>query len=143
MNLEPKDLYEKLEFDKILELVEAECFGELGREVVREISPETAKPIILRKLTEVKEYQVTLGNDPFPMRAYEEISQDLRMLEIEDYVLPIEGLQRVNIVLRSINLIFKYFADSRQQVYPTLYSLIQPIIFDAKLIKEIDKLALY
>ncbi|MFK7981585.1 MAG: endonuclease MutS2 [Saprospiraceae bacterium] len=139
MNLEPKDLYEKLEFDKILELVEAECFGVLGKEVVREISPDTSKPNILRKLREVKEYQITLGNDPFPMRAYEEISQDLRMLEIEDYVLPIEGLQRINIILRSIHLIFKYFADSRQQVYPTLYSLIQPIIFDANLIKEIER----
>lgn len=139
MNLEPKDLYEKLEFDKILELVEVECFGELGREAVKQIAPITKRLDIIHKLKEVKEYQVTLGNDPFPLQAYEEISNDLRMLEIEDYVLPIEGLQRINIILRSIDLIFKYFADARQQVYPTLYALIQPIIFDAKLIIEIEK----
>jgi hypothetical protein len=31
MQLEPKDVYEKLEFDKILRLIEAECLGELGK----------------------------------------------------------------------------------------------------------------
>jgi len=139
MKLEPKDLFEKLEFDKILELLEAECFGALGREVVRDIHPETNRVQIIKKLKEVKEYQVTLGNDPFPMQAYEDIGQDLKMLDIEDYVLPIEGLQRINVILRSINLIFKYFADARQQVYPSLYGLIQPIVFDANLIKEIDR----
>ncbi|MEM1123250.1 MAG: endonuclease MutS2, partial [Bacteroidota bacterium] len=139
MNLAPKDLYEKLEFDKILELVEGECYGELGREVVRQIEPTNNRRKIVQLLNEVREYQVTLGNDRFPMQAYEEISKDLRMLEIEDYVLPIEGLQRINVVLRSINLIFKYFVAARQQVYPHLYALIQPIDFDAALIKEIER----
>lgn len=139
MKLEPKDLFEKLEFDKIIELVEAECYGELGRQQVQKIGPTSNRIVIVQKLKEVKEYQVTLGNDPFPMQAYEDISKDLKMLAIEDYVLSIEGFQRINVILRSIHLIFKYFADARQQVYPALYELIQPIHFDANLIKEIDK----
>ncbi|MEM1122966.1 MAG: endonuclease MutS2 [Bacteroidota bacterium] len=139
MKLEPKDLFEKLEFDKIIELVVAECYGVLGQEEVQRIVPEYNRASIISKLKEVKEYQVTLGNDPFPLQAYEDVSKDLKMLAIEDYVLPIDGFQRLNIILRSIHLIFKYFADARQEVYPSLYALIQPIIFDAQLIKEIDK----
>lgn len=139
MKLEPKDLYEKLEFDKILELVEAECYGELGRIAVKKIQPDTNKVIITKKLEEVKEYQKTLGNDPFPMQAYFDIAQDLRMLEIEDYVLPIEGLQRIHIVLQSINAILKFFSEGRQPAYPNLYALIQPIPFEADLIKEINR----
>jgi DNA mismatch repair protein MutS2 len=139
MNLEPKDLYEKLEFDKILDLVEAECFGELGRKAIQKIKPDTVRVLIIKKLKEVKEYQLTLDNDPFPMHAYSEITKDLRMLEIEDYVLPIEGLQRINIVLRSIQAIFKYFESERKFIYPSLYELIQPITFDANLTSEIEK----
>ncbi|MEM6318289.1 MAG: hypothetical protein AAF960_11510, partial [Bacteroidota bacterium] len=75
MNLAPKDLYEKLEFDKILELVEGECYGKLGREIVRQIAPTNNRRRIIQLLNEVREYQVTLGNDRFPMQAYEEISK--------------------------------------------------------------------
>lgn len=139
MQLEPKDLYQKLEFDKILELVERECYGEMGRAAVRKIKPETVKVLIERKLREVDEYQRTIGNDPFPMTAYQDISEDLKMLDIEGYVLPIEGLQKINTILRATNAIFKFFAADRQEVYPYLYDLIRELTFDATLISEIDK----
>ena len=35
MQLEPSDLYEKLEFDKVLELLENECVGLLGKQAVQ------------------------------------------------------------------------------------------------------------
>ncbi len=139
MNLEPKDLYEKLEFDKVLELVESECFGEMGKVAVRAIHPNVNKDLIIKKLEEVKEYQKTLGNDPFPMSHYEEINKDLRMLEVLDFVLPVEGLQRINVVLQAIQAIFNYFVDTRQEIYPNLYELIRPISFDSSLIAEIEK----
>jgi len=139
IQLEPSDVFQKLEFDKILELVEEECFGMLGKLAVAEIYPDTDRASILRKLKQVEEYQQTLGNDPFPLTAYEDLAKDLKMLEIEDYVLPIEGMQRINVILRATQAIFKYFAKERQEVYPSLYALIRPLSFDAALIKEIDR----
>jgi len=99
IQLDPEDVFQKLEFDKILELVEQECFGDLGKLAVNEIFPETDIVSITKKLKEVEEYQRTLGNDPFPISAYEDVSEDLKMLGIADYVLPIEGMQRINVVL--------------------------------------------
>jgi len=57
MQLEPKDLYEKLEFDKILALLEKYCYGELGRKNIPKLYLETKKFIIERKLKEVAEYR--------------------------------------------------------------------------------------
>jgi len=139
IQLEPGDLFEKLEFDKILELVEQECFGDLGKLAVLEIYPETDKASILHKLKQVAEYQITLSSDPFPMTAYEDLAKDLKMLEIIDYVLPIEGMQRINVILRATQAVFKYFVEERQAIYPTLYNLIRPLTFDAALIQEIEK----
>lgn len=138
IQLEPSDVFQKLEFDKILELVEAECYGDLGKLAVADIYPETDRTSILQKLKQVEEYQRTLGNDPFPLGKYDDLSNDLKMLEIEDYVLPIEGMQRINTILRLTQSIFRYFEKDRQEVYPSLYDLIRPLTFDPKLIAEID-----
>ena len=39
MHLLPRDIYENLEFDKVLELLEKECLGELGLETARALKP--------------------------------------------------------------------------------------------------------
>jgi len=79
---------------------------------VTEIFPETDLVSITKKLKEVEEYQRTLANDPFPIGAYDDVSEDLKMLGIADYVLPIEGMQRINVVLRATQAIFKYFEST-------------------------------
>ena len=140
MQLEPKDLYEKLEFDKVLELLEKECLGELGRAAVQDIKASTQLEVIQQRLLEVNEFKLTFEQTtPFPIAAYYDISKDLRMLEIEGYVLPEEGLIRINIILMFIRGIFRFFTSDRIEVYPTLYQIIQPVEFDEGLITEIGK----
>lgn len=139
MQLEPKDLYEKLEFDKILHLLEEACLGDLGKAKVQEIKPEVEKVIIERKLGEVNEYKLSIEEkDDFPIGTYSDISEDLRRLEVVDYVLPEEGLQRINRILISIRDIFKFFNGARKKIYPLLYENIRHIPFDEELIQAID-----
>jgi DNA mismatch repair protein MutS2 len=139
MQLEPKDLYEKLEFDKILQLLEEACLGDLGKAKVQEIKPEVEKVIIERKLGEVNEYKLSIEEkDDFPISTYSDISEDLRRLEVVDYVLPEEGLQRINRILISIRDIFKFFNGTRKKIYPLLYENIRHIPFDEELIQAID-----
>ena len=93
MQLEPKDLYEKLEYDKILELLENHCLGDLGKSAIQKIKPETELALIEGKLKEVKEFKMAIdNNDHFPISAYNDLTKDLRMLEVVDYVLPEESL---------------------------------------------------
>lgn len=140
MELQPKDIYEKLEFDKVIDLLERECYGELGQEQVRALAPTADVAFINQRLNEVKEYKIILDKrDLFPLGTYADVAEDLRMLEIEGYVLPEEGLQKINVLLIFIRKIFKFFNPGRQLAYPALYELVRHIIFNEDLSKEIER----
>ncbi len=140
MRLEPKDLYEKLEFDKIIALLERECVGELGREAVRQLPLMTDKGQIERSLNEVWEYKLTLSeNDHFPIARYENLADDLKMLSIEDYVLPEEGFRRIHNVLAITGEVFRFFTPERQKIYPSLHDIIRPVTHDEALAAAIGK----
>jgi DNA mismatch repair protein MutS2 len=140
MELEPRDLYEKLEFDKIIELIEKQCLGELGIEAVRRIKPHTDLAYIEKLLDEVSAYKLTIEkNDRFPISQYHDISEDIKPLEIEGYVLPEEAFRRINTILLLVREIFRFFNSGRQAAYASLYALIRPISFEESLIQAIEK----
>lgn len=140
MRLEPKDLCEKLEFDKIISLLENECLGELGRNAIRHLPFLTDVKTIEQRLREVSEYKLSLSkNDHFPLSTYEDLAEDLKMLNIEGYVLPEEGFRRINDILVIIGNIFRFFTPERQQLYPTLFDIIRPVSFDPALNAAIGK----
>jgi len=139
MLLEPKDIFEKLEFDKILELLEKECYGDLGKEKVRTITPDVRKFMIERKLKEADEFKLSLiENDNIPIGAYNDISKEVKMLEVVDFVLPEEGLQRINVILLAIRNIYKFFTNTRKDIYATLFDIIKEVSFDEALLKAIQ-----
>ena len=110
MLLEPNDLYEKLEFDKILSLLDEACFGEQGRLVCNALAPSSDLNKINKSLAEAHEFVLSLENkDRIPIGIYEEIKEELRMLEIAGFVLPEEGLQKINVLLLFVRGIFKFF----------------------------------
>lgn len=140
MQLQPRDLYEKLEFNKILDLLEAECYGELGKAKVRALSPLTDPSRIQRLLDETAEFLAILNDKlNFPIGTYEDVAEELRMLEIEGFVLPEEGLRRINVLLLFTRGIFKFFSPGRQTQFKTLYNQIRNVEFNADLIQEIEQ----
>lgn len=140
MQLEPKDIYEKLEFDKVLQLVENNCLGELGKQKAQQLKLAKEVKKVRRRLKRVYEYKLTIENDDrFPVRTYEDVSEDLRNLRVEGFVLAEEALQRLNIVLRQMHEIFMFFYLSRQKTYPSLYRIIRDYELDRSLIDAIEK----
>ncbi len=140
MHFEPEDLFQKLEFDKVLELLGKECLGELGQAAVQKIIPGTAQVLIERKLNEVAEFKNSIENDDwFPISTYSDISADLKTMAIEGYVLPENSIKNIGRILKLIKNIFKFFNKSRQDTYPHLHDIIKDVPFDPELIKAIDK----
>ncbi|MCB9265537.1 MAG: endonuclease MutS2 [Lewinellaceae bacterium] len=140
MQLLPRDLYEKLEFDKVLELLEKECLGELGADAARNLRPVSDVGLIERSLDETREFRLSIDEkDHFPITAYQVISEELRMLEVEGYVLPEEGLRNIRSVLVFARNIFKFFKGGRRETYPALYANIRELSFDDALIEAIEK----
>jgi DNA mismatch repair protein MutS2 len=140
MKLEPKDLYEKLEFDKILEILADECLGEYGKEQIQNLPIHTDLEKITQQLLYVNEFKTAiLDNEHLPIHAYPEITEDVKLLQIEDYVLSIEAVQRVAVILNILKKIFDFFSKERKETYPNLFSIIAFTEFDKTLIKEIDR----
>ena len=84
MTLLPRDTYEKLEFDKVIQLVESGCTGEIGRALARNLEPSTKFRQINRWLDEVAEFRQ--GSDErslFTIGAYDDVEEELRMLRVE------------------------------------------------------------
>jgi len=139
MQLLPKDLYEKLEFDKVLELLKKSCLGAQGVEKVGAIRPMNDARKIEQQLSEVRELKLSIEqNDRFPISNYFSIAEELKMLEVEGYVLPEDGLQRINIILIFMRKIFRFFNATRRETYPALYEVIRDLSFEEELIKAIE-----
>ncbi|MCP4439305.1 MAG: endonuclease MutS2 [Aureispira sp.] len=142
MQIAPKDIYEKLEFDKILEIVETYCFGELGKQAVRNLPVYTKEEDIERALQEVFEYTQTYEHKHnFPISVYREVNEDLKMLGIEGYVLSVESLRNIGKILLLTQAIYNFFMKRKdaKELYPTLLDIIRVIDFDEELLTEIRK----
>ncbi|MEO1261444.1 MAG: Smr/MutS family protein [Bacteroidota bacterium] len=140
MQLEPKDLFEKLEFDKILALLGKECYGALGAAKAQQLPVMTEVAVIERCLNETWEYKITLEqNDHFPLSAYEDIADDLKYLHVEDYVLPQDAWRRILSILLITGDIFRFFDKDRKEIYPRLFDILRPVEYDATLAKAIQR----
>jgi DNA mismatch repair protein MutS2 len=140
MRLEPRDIFQRLEFDKVLELIAQECQGDLAREMALLLKPGASLQHISAKLRETKEMKRALEhNDRMKIPVYHDITEDLRMLEIEGFVLAEDSLRRINTILVTVAGIYDFFGDVRRESYPAMYALIRQTHFDKTLILEIDR----
>ena len=140
MLLLPRDLLEKLEFDKLSEITAGYCYGDLGIKRIKNLEFFTDKPNVVRRLDETHEYlQAQENSEPIPMRSYQSLNEDLKMLAIEDFVLSEESLGRINQTLIASHNINNYFKGERQELYPQLFNLTRPIEFEPGLIEAIER----
>lgn len=141
MIFEPRDVVRKIEFDKVIDLLEKEALTPAAAERLRTLSPSTDFNTIDLELRETRDYKLILEkNDRFPLQAFPDISQDLRMLEIDGYTLSPDSFQGVLRVLFTMRDIFKYFTSgAKKEIYPKLYDIIRPLSLDESLIAAIQK----
>lgn len=139
MHFEPKDVYRKLEFDKVIDLLEKEALTPMAVEALQNIGPSIRFDEIDLQLREVREYKMALEkNDRFPLEVFNDVRPDLRMLEIEGYTLQIESFQHILRILMMMRDVFKYFGSGpKKDIYPKLYAIIRSLSFDDGLIKAI------
>ena len=141
MQLLPGDTYEKLEFDKVLSLLERQCNGEIGRQAARDLVPSTELTVVNQWLNEVAEFrQGTDERGMFSIGAYDDISEELRALRVEGYVLVESGLAKLNVLLLQAKQVFSYFSSgARQGSYPSLYAVVRQVEFVPELSAAIER----
>jgi DNA mismatch repair protein MutS2 len=139
MLFEPKDVLQKIEFDKIIELLEKEALNPIAAEVLRQLKPGVTFSEIDLRLREVREYKLALEkNDRFPMNAYSDVRPELRMLQIEGYTLQAESFQNVLRILYTMRDLFRFFGGVKKEIYPKLFDIIRPLSYDEGLAAAIN-----
>ncbi len=140
MRFEPKDVVVKLEYDKVIDLLERETLTDMAAEMVRNLVPSTDFDAIDVSLRETRDFKLALEkNDRFPIQAFPDVRPELKMLEIDGYTLQMESFQGILRILFTMRDIFKYFASGpKKDIYPKLFDLIRPLSFDEALIRAIQ-----
>lgn len=140
MQVHPHDLYQKLEFDRILQTLQTYCMGSIGIEHVEQLAPSNEAAEIEARLRETYEMQQSfVERNPFPVRNYQSILEDVKLLRIPDFVLNEEALHRVQIVMQGMYAINQFFRLKKES-YPALFKLVQHINFDEPLYLAVRKI---
>jgi DNA mismatch repair protein MutS2 len=139
MHFEPRDVFRKLEFDKVLELLEREAITPMAAEMLAALTPDTSFERIDRSMREVRDWKLALEkNDRIPVSAFSDIRGDLRMLEIEGFTLQSEAFQGILRILMNMRDLFRYFTPTvKREIYPKIYDIFRPLSYDEGLSKAI------
>ncbi len=137
MLLYPDDILKKLEFDKILGLLSAKCFGHAAKELCEQLKVLTHREKIIQMLGEVEEFKAALEfGSAVPLMAYESISDELKLLETIDYVLEVEGYLRIRLVSQIMYDLERYFKDKDEM--PRLKAIVGQVLANRDLLKKFD-----
>jgi len=142
MLLYPSDIFEKLEFDKIIELTKTYCKGERAREILNKPALFNQKERVERMLNEVEELKQMIDDgNRLPLRAYESIDQPLYMLRKIDFVLEIESILMIYDHIWSVYELCEIFKHpTNKKNYPSIHHIMQQVEFDESLIKQYGKI---
>ena len=140
MIFEPKDVFQRLEFDKVLELLEKECLTPMAVAMAQELSPSTDHTQIVLQLKETKEMKTILDKaERFPVNNFDDITSDFGRFEIPGYTLDADSFRGILKVLMTMREVFKFFQGPKKEIYPRLYEYLRDTWFDETLLKAIQR----
>ncbi len=139
MLFEPKDVLQKLEFDKVLELLVKEALTEIAAEVLQKLSPSVNFDEIDLRLREAREFKLSMEkNDRFPLNRFSDLRPELRMLQIEGYTLLADSFRNILSILTNMRELFRFFSGVKKEIYPKLYDILRPLSYDESLALAIN-----
>ena len=142
MHLFPKDIFERLEFNKILHLHKEYCLGDPAINYFDELLPIMDLKAITRLLDETAEWKKTIENSSeIPHGPYETVIEFLPMLKKEGYILEVENIQKIHRIVTLSQDVVKYFSDPAKRTdYNNLFQIAARISINPMLAQEIDRI---
>jgi len=135
----PINFEEKLGFDKIRNILQQKCLGELGREKVNEIKFSDNfenLDILLKQVAEFK--QICIYENTFPLNHYFDVRPFLRKILVEGAFLSETEFFDLRRSLDSIRGILHFFKTKEETEYPTLKLLTHDIKYFPFVAEKID-----
>ncbi|WP_028892679.1 DNA mismatch repair protein MutS [Tenacibaculum sp. 47A_GOM-205m] len=138
-NITEKTLQD-LEFTTVLEQVATHCISNLGKEKTMLVQPISNKKKLFFELNMVNEYLSSFENENrIPNHYFEDISEEIKRLAIENSFLETDGFLKVAAVSETVNE-QKKFLKKFQTYYPTLFALSDEIEFTTVIVDNIKKI---
>lgn len=139
--LYPKNLEQKLGFDKIREHLSDLCISSLGRSYVNKIRFSDNFEQIDKWIRQTAEFKLILQlESSFPEQNYLDVSEALSRASIEGAFLNEEEFFDIKVSLHTILQILHFFKNKEEGFYPTLQNLVRDIDVDKSILHEIDKI---
>ncbi|MDF1697453.1 MAG: Smr/MutS family protein [Saprospiraceae bacterium] len=137
----PKDIFEKVEFDKVLLLVENALLGEKAIEYLYQEKFQTDIHLIQMKLDQVDQWsKATADGNAIPLENYESIESDIPLLKKDGYVLSVDAIRRIYKMIHLAKILIEFFDDhTRRKAYPLIFDIYNRVEIDPDLLKEIDR----
>lgn len=140
MKFIPSDSLTKLEFDKIVHILENGALGEPGKNILGALQPSSIFKDVMLWLSQSEEFiQSNALNEKIPLGPYQDILSFLSLLKIENYVLELEELLEIRNMLFLAENLFKYFTPARKIQYPNIWNIVSPFDPDTNLIFAFKK----
>lgn len=136
----PEQALERLEFEKIRQLLLSKCRTTYARNTVQHLKFHTKKEYLELSLQQVHEYKQTLGgNDYFPNDFTKDITSELKLLRIPGAVLKGDdflALNQLTITIRDILLWLK----RQNNLYPSLETIAILVEYQKEIPKIINEI---
>ncbi len=136
----PKNIEEKIGFDKIRERLKESCLSSLGRDFVDKMQFNADFDLIVKWIRQTEEFRkIVVTNEPFPTTAYLDATVFLQKAKIEGTFLSGEEFYQLKISLETIIQCIS-FLKKKADLYPHLKDLSNPIDLDPTIITAINRI---
>ncbi|HAS42577.1 MAG TPA: endonuclease MutS2 [Microscillaceae bacterium] len=136
----PKNLEEKLGFDKIRELLKAACISTLGQAYVEKIKFSTKFELVQKLVKQTAEFKdILLQEEGFPRQNYIDAHDYLSKAALEGAFLSEREFFELKTSLTTIRECLQFFDNKEETTYPYLIELSRSVELDRGLIRQIDQ----
>ncbi len=128
-----------LEFKTILETISDRCNTEIGKQKALEIVPFKDKNLLMNALLQTSEYLSSFSNNnALPNHGFENITNDLKMLGIEDSFLEVSTFRKIATLSETTNVLL-LFLKKFNEYYPKLNERAVQVEYTKYIIQKIDE----
>ena len=128
-----------LEFNTVLQTISDRCNTEIGKQKALDIVPFKDKATLMNELLQTSEYLSSFtNNNAIPNHGFENLTQDLKFLAIEDSFLEVSSFRKIATLSDTVNVML-LFLKKFHDYYPKLNEKAAQIEYTKYIIQKIDE----
>ncbi len=136
----PSDLYDRLEFNRVLHWLSDFCLSEEAKNLSRELAPTTNRSEIFNSLSQVRELlELDDAGHSFPNLLKDSMQSVLQDLAIQEFVLTEESIMLILKEQKVYKDLLEYFDEHSDNV-PNLFSLREKLNYDETPVLKINQI---